>query len=120
MSGITSLFRRRTAEASIGAYRIIKPGAGVQAAVTAAAATDKLLGTSDELAHVTGEPVDLCVSPIGKVVLGGTVAEGDALTSDANGAAITTTTTGNRIIGYAEIGGVVGDVITYLRALGTL
>lgn len=120
MTGINNLFRNRTAEGTIGRFRIIKAGAGTRSAVAAAAATDKLLGTSDDLDHVTGEQVDLAVGPVPTVVLGGTVAQGDALTSDANGAAIATTTTGNRIIGFAEIAGVAGDEITYLRALGTL
>lgn len=118
--GINSDFRGRTAEGSIGKYHIIKSGAGVNSCVLAAAATDKLLGTSDELDHVAGELVDMAVGPVPKVVLGGVVAAGDALTSDANGAAIATTTTGNRLIGYAEIAGVAGDVITYLRAPGVL
>ena len=116
---IISDFRTRIAEGAILAHSIVKPGAAAMGVVVATAATDKLLGTSDELAHVTGEAVDVNVSPIGKVVLGGTVAVGDALTSNASGAAIATTTAGNRVIGFAEIPGVSGDVITYIRALGT-
>lgn len=117
---INSDFRPRTAEGSIGRYRIVKAGAGVRSAVLATAATDKLLGTSDELPHVAGEQVDMAVGSVPFVVLGGTVAQGDALTSDANGAAIATTTPGNRIIGFAEVAGVAGDEITYLRAPGVL
>jgi hypothetical protein len=117
---VSSDFRGRVAEGAVGRYLILKPGTAANSCLVAAAATDKLLGTGDELAHVTGEMVDLNVSPIGKVVLGGTVAAGDALTSNASGQAIVTTTTGNRIIGYAEIPGVAGDEITYLRALGVL
>jgi hypothetical protein len=48
------------------------------------------------------------------------VAAGDALTSDANGKAIATTTTGNRIIGFAELAGVANDIVTYLRAPGVI
>lgn len=117
---INSDFRNRTAEGSIGRYRIVKKGAASKSAVLAAAATDKLLGTSDELGHVAGEQVDVAVGPVPWVVLGGTVNAGDALTSDANGAAVATTTTGNRIIGFAEIDGVAGDEITYFRALGVV
>jgi hypothetical protein len=113
-------FRGRVAEATVASYLIIKAGTAVMSCVAAAAATDKLLGTSDELSHATGEVVDMGMGPVHKVTLGGTVAAGDALTSDANGKAIATTTTGNRIIGYAEIAGVLNDVITYARALGTL
>ncbi|KLN54722.1 DUF2190 family protein [Variovorax paradoxus] len=118
--GISSLFRGRVAEAAIAAHLILKGGVGAMSCVVAAAATDKLLGTSDELDHVTGEMVDMSVSPIASVRLGGTVVAGDPLTSDANGKAIATTTTGNRIIGFAEVGGVLNDVITYLRAPGVI
>lgn len=117
---INSDFRGRVAEGAINAHLIIKGGVAAMSCVVAAAATDKLLGTSDELDHITGEMVDMAVGPVPKVRLGGTVAAGDALTSDANGKAIATTTTGNRIIGFAEIGGVLNDVITYLRAPGVL
>lgn len=116
--GISSSFRGRVAEAAIAAHLIIKTGVADGSCVKSTAATDKLLGTSDELDHVAGEVVDMSVSPIGKVRLGGTVAAGDALTSDANGKAIATTTTGHRLIGFAEFAGVADDVITYLRSPG--
>jgi Uncharacterized conserved protein (DUF2190) len=118
--GINSLFRSRVAEAAIAAHLIIKGGAAVNSCVIATAATDKFLGTSDELDHVAGETVDMAVGPVPLVRLGGTVAAGDALTSDANGKAIATTTTGNRIIGFAENAGVINDVIPYLRAPGVI
>ena len=117
---INSSFRGRVAEAAVSGYLIVKAGTAAMSCVPAAAATDKLLGTSDELDHVTGEMVDLAMGSVPKVRLGGTVAAGDALTSDANGKAIATTTAGNRLIGFAEIAGVSGDVITYQRALGVL
>lgn len=118
--GINSLFRGRVAEAAIAAFLIIKGGAAANSCVVGAAATDKLLGTSDELDHAIGEVVDMAVGPVPFVRLGGTVVAGDALTCDATGRAIATTTTGNRIIGFAEVGGVANDVITYLRAPGVI
>ena len=117
---INATFRARVAEAAVEAHRIVKAGATVGGCAKAAAATDKIIGTSDELDHTIGEVVDVAVGAVPKVRLGGTVAAGDALTSDAAGKAIATTTTGNRIIGYAEVAGVLDDVITYLRALGTI
>lgn len=117
---MNSLFRSRTAEGSVGRFRIVKAGTGAKSCVLAAAATDKLLGTSDELSHVSGEQVDVALGAVPFVVLGGTVAQGDWLTSDANGAAVATTTTGHQVIGRAEIAGVAGDEITYFRALGQL
>lgn len=116
--GINNLFRGRTAEAAVEKYRIVKAGAADMACVKAAAATDKLLGTSDELDHLTGEIVDVAVGPVPIVKLGGNVVAGDALTSDANGKAIATTTQGHSIIGRAEIAGALDDEIPYLRAVG--
>lgn len=117
---INSVFRGRVAEGAVEAYRIVKAGAAVMSCVKASAATDALLGTGDELDHVTGEFVDVAVGPVPKVRLGGTVAAGAWLTSDATGKAIATTTAGNQVIGRAEVAGVVDDVITYVRALGQL
>lgn len=113
-------FRGRVAEGAVAKYRIVKSGTAAGSCVQAAAATDKLLGTSDELDHVIGETVDIAVGPVPFVTLGGTVAVGDWLTSDASGRAIATTTAGNQVIGRAEIAGVSGDIVTYLRALGQL
>lgn len=117
---LSNLFRSRVAEGAVSAYHIVKAGTADMSCVAAAAATDKLLGTSDELDHTTGETVDLQLGPVGKVVLGGTVAAGDALTSDANGKAVKTTTIGDRIIGFAEIAGVANDIVTYMRAPGVV
>lgn len=116
---INADFRSYTAEGAIPAYSVVKPGAS-GGVVIATAATDKLIGTSDELAKSTGEMADIALGPLPKVRLGGTVAAGDWLTSNGSGAAIATTTAGNQVIGRAEIAGVSGDVITYFRALGQL
>lgn len=112
--------RPRVAEAAVEGYRIVKPGTADMSCVKASAATDKLLGTSDELDHAIGEIVDVAAIPVARVRLGGTVGAGDALTSDANGKAIATTTTGNRTIGFAETAGVADQVITYIWAPGVL
>jgi hypothetical protein len=117
---ISSDYRSSLAEAAVAAYLIVKPGVAAGSVVPAAAATDKLMGTNADLDKAIGELADIGVSAVHKVKLGGTVAAGDALTSDANGKAIATVTTGNRIIGYAEIAGVLNDVITYRRSLGNL
>jgi hypothetical protein len=117
---INADFRGRLAEGAVPRYSIVKTGAAVGSCVVATAATDKLLGTSDDLVHATGEMVDVAVGPVPFVVLGGTVAVGDQLTSNASGAAIATVTIGNRTIGVAEKAGVAGDEIPYLRGLGTI
>jgi hypothetical protein len=114
------LARSRLAAAVIGAYLIVKAGAGTNDAVISTAATDRHLGTADELDTPLGEMVDISIAPISNVRLGGTVAAGDLLTADANGRAIATTTPGHRYIGIAEQAGVANDVISYLRAPGLI
>jgi hypothetical protein len=116
--GFNQLFRARVAEGAVERHRIVKAGAAVGSCVKAAGPTEALLGTSDELDHVAGEVVDMGLGPMPTVKLGGTVAVGAALTSDAQGRAVATTTTGHRIIGFAETAGVLDDEIPYLRALG--
>lgn len=117
---INSAFRGRVAEAAVNPLRIVKPGATAGTCVQAAGPTEVLLGTSDELASAIGDVVDIAVGPVPKVKLGGTVTAGAWLTSDANGKAVATTTTGHQVIGRAEVAGVLDDEITYIRALGQL
>jgi hypothetical protein len=110
------------AEAGIAAFTIVKVGANDLGALQAAAATDKIIGVTTEIAAVTSEPVDVVFAGIAYVKLGGTVARGDILTSDTNGNAITAAPaagTNNRTIGIARVSGVVGDVAEVMLALGT-
>ena len=116
--GSMSTFRSYQAQAAVEGNRIVDHGTVDGTAIKATGPTDKLLGAADALDKAVGEFVDLNTSPLGDVRLGGTVARGDALTSDANGKAVVTTTAGHRIIGFADASGVVDDVIPFLRANG--
>lgn len=121
--GLQSDFRGYTAQAAVGAYLIVKPGAADQTCVVAAAATDLLIGTSDSLAKSTGEVVDVACGELGEVLLGGTVTRGQPLTSNASGQAVVAAPAAGsnvRIIGFADYSGVAGDVIPYLRSLGVM
>lgn len=90
----------------------------------ATAATDKIIGVSKVLgdpASVTaavGAELEIVLSDIAEVRLGGTVVRGDAITANSVGRGIATTTTGNRIIGFAMRSGVSGDFIPVQIALG--
>jgi hypothetical protein len=69
------------------------------------------------------EPAEVLVrsaSGTGKVMLGGTVAIGDDLTTDANGKAITTTTANDEVIGRALEAGAAGDIIEFIPMLSRL
>lgn len=96
---------------------IVKLNAG-GAVLATAAATDVSIGVTVEAA-TAGRTVNVKMRNGGgtsPVVLGGTVAVGDALTSNASGAAITTVTTGNQVVGYAIEAGTVGQVIEFWPA----
>jgi len=103
-----------TAEGVIPAYRIVKFGAADGGVLAAAAATDKLIGVNDRLPFaVSGDRGDVVRVGIAEVEYGGTVAAGDLLTSDASGRAIVATAAAGsniRVIGVAEVAGVVGDI----------
>lgn len=104
-------------------YRLAKFGAADGQVVQAAAATDKIIGAFDELAHASGERADVVRGGRCLIQLGGNVTRGDLLTSDANGKAVTanpaaqvTVTT----IGRAEVSGVDGDVVEHVLQLAPL
>lgn len=101
------------ADDAIGAYRIAIFGSEDGYAAIAAGATVPMLGITGELgATEAGKRVDVYTSGTQRVYYGGTVAAGNMLTSDANGAAITTTTGGDHVVGRARIAGVAGDIGT--------
>lgn len=105
------------ADLSASSYRICVQQAD-RTVVVANAATQNFIGVLHFVQKAGGEVSVLARNASGtfKVVAGGTIALGDALTSDANGAAITTTTSGNEVIGYAQEAAVSGQVLEYLAA----
>lgn len=119
-----SYFKTFKAEGAIGAYCIAKAGSVPGTNIVAASApTDKLIGPIDNIPAVTGDDVDVNLMGQHSVKLGGTVAFWDALTSDANGAAVVSapgTGVTHYIIGRAMKAGVAGDIIPYLGVPDTL
>lgn len=90
--------------------RIVKHGAADGYAVQAAAAADASFGVADNLgALAAGDPFDVIRGGIAEVVYGGVVTRGDALTSDSQGRAVKAAS-GNRVIGIAEVSGVLNDL----------
>lgn len=113
------------ADLSSSQYYIVKLQAdstySPRSVILASAATDVLMGV---IANVpdsgAGSDVDVVTrnaSGTFKVICGGTIAIGDALTSDANGKAITTTSSGNHVLGYAQEAGASGQIIEFMPAL---
>jgi hypothetical protein len=98
------LAKGRIATAATPAYTIVKPGGSANGMQPAAAATDKLIGVNADVAKAIGEFGDVVVAGEALVLAGAAFAEGDLLTSDAQGRAITATAGAGsnvRTIGYA-------------------
>ena len=114
------IYKNFEAEGEIGPYVIVTHGTADYAVKAATGATVALVGTTDELGKLSNGRVDVCTGGIPEVALGGTVAAGDPLTSDASGKAVKATAAGNRILGFALVSGVSGDIIPYQYRLGAL
>lgn len=114
------IYKNFEAEGEIGPYVIVTHGTADYAVKAATGATVALVGTTDELGKLSNGCVDVCTGGIPEVALGGTVAAGDPLTSDASGKAVKATAAGNRILGFALVSGASGDIIPYQYSLGTL
>ena len=112
-----------TAEGVIPPYRLVKFGVVDGGILVAAAASDKLIGVNDRIPiNPIGDRGDIVRMGIAEVEYGGTVAAGDLLTSDASGRAIVATAAAGvnvRIIGIAEVAGVLGDIGSMLIEPGS-
>ena len=116
---VEGLITNYNAGAAVAPYRIVKHGSGDRVAVQASAAADAAIGVSDQLgAAATGDPMDVIHSGLAEVEFGGNVTRGNPLTADADGKAIAATVDGCRIIGFAEVSGVDGDIGSVLIAPG--
>lgn len=118
-NGLTKSY---TAEGAISANSIVKVGANDYGILQGAAATDKLIGITTEIAASSGERTDVVLEGIADLKLGGTVARGDLVTSDASGQGVTAAPaagSNNRIVGMAIISGVAGDIIPVKVAPGS-
>lgn len=85
--------------------------------ILASAATDVVLGVIREAA-TENNPVTVQFSGIGKAIAGGTIAPGDRLTSDGNGAAIATTSSGNAVFGVALMAADANEIFSFAFVRG--
>jgi len=115
------LTKSLTATTRIPARTLVKYGAADGTGVPAVDATAFIPGVSSEIDTEVGERASVFMNGnIADVIYGGTVARGDALTADAQGRAVATTTTGARIVGFAEVSGVLGDIGSVVVTPGVL
>jgi hypothetical protein len=115
--------RNQTASGAIAPYRIVKPGAADGVVAQGAAATDLLMGINESVTIADGERCDIVKAGIADVEFGGTVARGEPVTADASGKAIKAVPAAGanaRIIGFAEVSAVAGDIGPVLIAPGVM
>lgn len=117
------LDKNGTAEGAIAPFRIVKAGSADGNYLQAAAATDFLIGVCEAVGPAAGERLDVVKVGIADVEYGGTVTRGQPITSDANGKAVAAAPAAGsnvRIIGFAEVSAVAGDISPMLIAPGVM
>ena len=122
---IPLLIRSYPCSADVPANTIVKfsDSANSTKIAPGAAATDALWGISDRMGCDNGGMADIVIGGLGELKLGGTVAAGDPITSDANGNGIKCVAAAGitkRVICFAEEPGVLGDVIKVKVAVSLL
>lgn len=109
------------AGAAITRRRIVKWGAADGQILQGAAVGDFLMGVLTGLDAAVNEPADVVQGGIADVEYGGVVTRGAPLTSDATGRAVVAAPAAgvnNRIVGFAEVSGVLGDIGCVRLAIG--
>lgn len=117
--GLTKAF---VAGAAIAPNRFIKFGTDDRTVIQAAAATDSIIGVSDDVGCANGERIDVILEGIATVEFAGTVTRGGLLISDSVGRAIVATAaagTNTRTGGVAFASAVSGDKGPVLISLGS-
>lgn len=101
------------ADLSAKRYYLAKQNAAGEA-VLSAAGTDRSIGPIYE-PNDDATDVAVAVSGQPKVLAGGTIGEGDRLTSDANGKAVATTTPGDYVFGEAMEEAAAGEIFQFRK-----
>ena len=117
MDGNPSLIKSYKAEADVLKHRILGYGSSEGQVITNPTQKFVFAGVADKLGGSLGYNMDVVKEDISEVILGGTVAYGDELISDANGAAIALAdgVPGQvaMVIGIAQEAGTVGAIIRF-------
>lgn len=118
MMGATSgLEKSVKSTAAVAAFTIAKFGADDDTLSSATASTEDLVGVFQHATTAAGQEVRVMLGGITRVVLGGTVARGGWVTSDANAKAVAigaVAGTNYNAIGKVLASGVSGDIVPML------
>lgn len=117
------LSKAYTADTDIGPYLIIKTGSVDGTAALATNTADKLKGVSGSVFVAAGQIVDIIHEGTANVTAGGTIADGDWVTSNTLSQAITAApapAVNIQVVGKAMTSAVAGDVFPVLVNLGAV
>lgn len=107
------------ASAAIAKGCAVKIGSNNKTATQASAASDKTVGIAQNAPANAGDRCEVAMPGGGALGLaGGTIAAGDPLTVNGSGQLVSSTTTGDRIVGWAEESAVAGDLFSVAVGLG--
>jgi hypothetical protein len=106
----TGLIKSLEATVAVPKRRLVTFGAADGTGILATGTAAYIRGVSSDIDTAIGERISVqMVGNVADVEYGGTVTRGAPLTSDGTGRAIVATT-GQYIVGFAEVAGVVGDI----------
>lgn len=111
------------ATAAMAAFKAVKAGADKMHTAVAALPADKIIGIAQSAPAAAEDPVEVAINGGGaKALLGGTVAFGDFLTTNADGKFIVATglAGGDRVVAIAMQAGVLNDVIAVEVSIGSV
>ena len=107
------------AGAAVGGRKIVHLTGNNQVA-QAVAATQDQIGISGRESVAKDGTVEVAISGIAEVILGGTVAAGNYVAADANGDAVAASTAKDEVVGFCVVGGADGDIGEVLIAPHTI
>lgn len=106
------LVKSFTAEVDVLPHRIMSFGTNDYGVTPATSATAKSFGVTGQLGATAGNPIDVVMSDVEWVELGGVVAAGDFITAGAGGVGVLASPAAGanvRVLGHVLIAGVSGD-----------
>lgn len=117
------MFKTLVASVACAAYSILAHADADGEVKPAGASTDALFGVSQQLGAAAGERIDVCLGGLPEVRIGGVVEIGDPLTADDQGRAVRAAPAAGahgRIIGFALMDAVEGDIVPFQFAPGVI
>lgn len=113
-SSLTPVVLAFLADAAVAKGKVVKSGTDSKHVAVAALASDKSFGLQQNVTSAAEDVAEVAVAGGAKGLAGGTIAVGDFVAADSNGALVATTTANDRCIGIAMEGAVANDLFSVL------